>query len=186
MLTMEERKGLSQQKWLVFGAAAAVRLVLAIAFPELPDLLSGRVEISTPITSFKRCALIGEATSASWSSIRLLAFANGQQYRKDFSSITMEFPLTMGASSTRYTQYIRCDTMTFIDVRKAPLFLPLFSLLPGDRTFHLTSTLLYTILDIMSANALIQVSETQVASSSHYFTSPRADRRWSSIAVAAR
>jgi phosphatidylinositol glycan class U len=40
---------------LLFGAAAAVRLLLSTVFPALPDLLGGRVEVSTPVTSFKRC-----------------------------------------------------------------------------------------------------------------------------------
>jgi GPI transamidase subunit PIG-U len=39
---------------LLFGAAAAARLLLFTAFPSLPDVLTGRVEISTPVTSFKR------------------------------------------------------------------------------------------------------------------------------------
>lgn len=39
----------------LFGSAAAVRLLLTWAFPGLPDLLSGRVELSTPVTGFKRC-----------------------------------------------------------------------------------------------------------------------------------
>jgi phosphatidylinositol glycan class U len=43
-----------QQKLLLFGAAAAVRLLLFTVFPALPDLLAGRVEVSTPVTSFKR------------------------------------------------------------------------------------------------------------------------------------
>lgn len=43
-----------QQKALLFGAAAAVRLLLFTAFPSLPNLLAGRVEVSTPVTSFKR------------------------------------------------------------------------------------------------------------------------------------
>ncbi|KAF4451207.1 phosphatidylinositol glycan, class U [Fusarium austroafricanum] len=38
----------------VFASAALLRLVLFLAFPGLPDLLTGRVEISTPVTSFKR------------------------------------------------------------------------------------------------------------------------------------
>ncbi len=44
----------ASQKALLFGAAAAVRLLLFAAFPSLPDLLTGRVEISTPVSSFKR------------------------------------------------------------------------------------------------------------------------------------
>ncbi|KAF2110447.1 CDC91 cell division cycle 91-like protein [Lophiotrema nucula] len=45
---------IDQQKALLFGAAAAVRLLLFTAFPSLPTLLAGRVEVSTPVTSFKR------------------------------------------------------------------------------------------------------------------------------------
>lgn len=42
----------------VYIGAALLRLVLTLAFPGLPDLLTGRVEISTPVTSFKRCMLL--------------------------------------------------------------------------------------------------------------------------------
>ncbi|KAI0126608.1 PIG-U-domain-containing protein [Xylariales sp. AK1849] len=38
----------------LYIAAAAFRLLLFTAFPGLPDLLTGRVEISTPVNSFKR------------------------------------------------------------------------------------------------------------------------------------
>jgi phosphatidylinositol glycan class U len=43
-----------QQPLLLYGAAAAVRLLLFTAFPSLPTLLAGRVEVSTPVSSFKR------------------------------------------------------------------------------------------------------------------------------------
>lgn len=46
-----------QQKAALFAAAAAVRLLLFQAFPSLPDRLAGRVELSTPVSSFKRCTL---------------------------------------------------------------------------------------------------------------------------------
>jgi phosphatidylinositol glycan class U len=49
MHTSMDRKAL-----LLFGAAAGVRFLLFTAFPSLPDTLTGRVEISTPVTSFKR------------------------------------------------------------------------------------------------------------------------------------
>ena len=42
-------------KTLLFSTAAALRILLVVAFPGLPDLLTGRVEISTPVNSFKRC-----------------------------------------------------------------------------------------------------------------------------------
>ncbi|KAL8792638.1 MAG: hypothetical protein Q9195_004766 [Heterodermia aff. obscurata] len=45
---------LDRRKITLFGAAAVLRLILFVAFPSLPKLLAGRVEISTPVTSFKR------------------------------------------------------------------------------------------------------------------------------------
>ena len=41
-------------KTLVFTAAVALRLLLVVTYPDLPDLLTGRVEVSTPFDSFKR------------------------------------------------------------------------------------------------------------------------------------
>ncbi|KAK6949353.1 hypothetical protein Daesc_009428 [Daldinia eschscholtzii] len=38
----------------LYAAAALLRLILFAVFPGLPDLLTARVEISTPVTSFKR------------------------------------------------------------------------------------------------------------------------------------
>lgn len=46
---------MDRRKAGLFGVAAVVRLLLFTSFPGLPDLLTGRVEISTPVTSFKRC-----------------------------------------------------------------------------------------------------------------------------------
>ena len=45
---------IDRRKLLLFSAATATRLILFYGFPTLPDLLTGRVEISTPVTSFKR------------------------------------------------------------------------------------------------------------------------------------
>lgn len=45
---------IDRRKAILFGAAAALRVLLCVVFPSLPDLLTGRVEISTPVTSFKR------------------------------------------------------------------------------------------------------------------------------------
>lgn len=42
----------------LFAAAAALRLLLFTVFPSLPALLTSRVEISTPVTSFKRRTLL--------------------------------------------------------------------------------------------------------------------------------
>ena len=45
---------IDRRKAALFASAIAVRLLLCTVFPSLPDLLTGRVEISTPVTSFKR------------------------------------------------------------------------------------------------------------------------------------
>ena len=39
---------------ILFVAAIALRLFLAATFSSLPDLLTARVEISSPVNSFKR------------------------------------------------------------------------------------------------------------------------------------
>lgn len=46
---------IDRRKAVLFGTAAAIRLLLFTGFPGLPDLMTARVEISTPVTSFKRC-----------------------------------------------------------------------------------------------------------------------------------
>lgn len=58
---------IDRRKALLFGSATALRLLLFFAFPSLPDLLTGRVEISTPVTSFKRCE---------WLNFEVVALAN--------------------------------------------------------------------------------------------------------------
>lgn len=91
-----------RNKLILFGTAAAVRLSLAAAFPALPDLLTGRVEISTPVTSFKRCTSIAEAHSRSTAEKEQGAEADDTQCRRACSSTTMACPLMTEVSSTRY------------------------------------------------------------------------------------
>jgi phosphatidylinositol glycan class U len=43
-----------RRKLWVFGTALALRVLLFVLFPGLPDLLTGRVDVSTPVSSFKR------------------------------------------------------------------------------------------------------------------------------------
>ncbi|KAL9632626.1 MAG: hypothetical protein Q9204_003718 [Flavoplaca sp. TL-2023a] len=45
---------IDRRKVLLYASAAALRFLLFTAFPRLPNLLTGRAEISTPVTSFKR------------------------------------------------------------------------------------------------------------------------------------
>lgn len=51
----------SKHKAALFVAAAALRLLLFHAFPQLPARLAGRVELSTPVSSFKRCTFPSSA-----------------------------------------------------------------------------------------------------------------------------
>ena len=84
----------------VFAGAALLRLVLFLAFPGLPDLLTGRVEISTPVTSFKRCKRATSSRHFQVSSVHLLT-AFSTQYKKDFSSTRIMYRLTMAASTIK-------------------------------------------------------------------------------------
>ncbi|KAF2735522.1 PIG-U-domain-containing protein [Polyplosphaeria fusca] len=132
-----------QQKALLFGAAAAVRLILFTAFPSLPNLLAGRVEVSTPVTSFKR---LQEGL----------------------------FLYTHNVSPYDGGVY-----------HQAPLLLPLFSLLPDPSYYPFATNLLYTALDLLAAQALVQIAESSQAVTPRLFKSSRKDLRWSSLAIAA-
>ncbi|KAH8594591.1 GPI transamidase-like protein component PIG-U [Bisporella sp. PMI_857] len=134
---------IDRRKATLFGAAAAVRLLLFTSFPTLPDLLTGRVEVSTPVTSFKR---LQEGLFL---------------YNHNVS------PYDGGV------------------YHQAPLLLTLFSLLPSSSNYPFFTHLLYILVDLLSANALMQIADSGEAGSSKLYTSPRKDKRWSSYAVAA-
>lgn len=127
----------------VFAAAAAIRLLLFTAFPQLPDTLTGRVEISTPVTSFKR---LQEGLFL---------------YNHNVS------PYDGGV------------------YHQAPLLLPFFSLLPDYKTWPLFTNLIYILVDLLSAVALMKIADSGESVSSKLYTSPRKDRRWSSTIVSA-
>jgi phosphatidylinositol glycan class U len=67
------------------------------------------------------------------------------------------------------------------------LFLPLFSLLPSPATFfgRLISIILYTALDILSADCLYEIAASGVAVASSVYSSPRRDESWKPVSVAA-
>ena len=65
---------------------------------------------------------------------------------------------------------------------QAPLLLPLFSLLPS---FSIFTYLLYTAVDLLSASALVKIADSGEAGSSKLFTSPRREKRWSGLVIAA-
>ncbi|KAF2705000.1 PIG-U-domain-containing protein [Pleomassaria siparia CBS 279.74] len=131
------------QKALLFAAAAAVRLLLFTAFPSLPSLLAGRVEVSTPVTSFKR---LQEGL----------------------------FLYTRNVSPYDGGVY-----------HQAPLLLPLFSLLPNPSYSPFATNVFYTMVDLLSAYALMQIANSGQATVTRLFTSSRKELRWSSVAIAA-
>ncbi|MCJ1391018.1 hypothetical protein MMC18_003879 [Xylographa bjoerkii] len=133
---------IDRRKIALFGAAAVLRIVLFVAFPSLPDLLTGRVEISTPVTSFKRLQ-----EGLFLYTHRVSPYDGGVFYQ-------------------------------------APLLLPLFALIPSS-VFSIVTSLLYVLLDISCADALIRIANSCESTCSRMFTSPRKDVKWDSLAVAA-
>ncbi|KAI9729532.1 MAG: hypothetical protein M1834_006728 [Cirrosporium novae-zelandiae] len=134
---------IDRQKGLLFGAAAGLRLLLLLAFPGLPNLLAGRVEISTPVTSFKR----------------------------------------LQEGLFLYTHNVSpYDGGVF---HQAPLLLPFFSLLPNPLSFPLATSLLYIGLDLLCADAVIQIAESGESVASRLFVSPRKAIRGNSLHIAA-
>ncbi|KXX83108.1 Phosphatidylinositol glycan anchor biosynthesis class U protein [Madurella mycetomatis] len=127
----------------LYIGAAVLRLTIFTLFPGLPDLLTGRVEISTPVTSFKR---LQEGLFL---------------YNHNVS------PYDGGV------------------YHQAPLFLPLFSLLPSSTSLPIFTYLLYIVVDLLSASALWRIADSGEAGSSALFTSPRREKRWTGFVIAA-
>lgn len=68
---------------------------------------------------------------------------------------------------------------------QAPLLLPLFSLLPDVKVWPIFTALLYTVVDIVSADALAQIASSGEAGQSRLYASPRRGKKPSGLAVAA-
>lgn len=70
---------------------------------------------------------------------------------------------------------------------QAPLLLPLFSLLPSPSLWagRIASILLYTALDVLSADCLYDIAKSGAAAVSSVYRSPRADRSWQPESVVA-
>ncbi|KAL3438942.1 GPI transamidase subunit PIG-U [Aspergillus tetrazonus] len=132
-----------RRKVAVFGGALALRLLLLLLFPSLPDLLTGRVEVSTPVTSFKR---LQEGLFL---------------YNRNVS------PYDGGV------------------FHQAPLLLPIFSLLPNAQQYPIPTALLYSLVDLLNANALVTISDSAQAVSGRLCTSSRKLIKWDGIVVAA-
>lgn len=69
---------------------------------------------------------------------------------------------------------------------QAPLLLPIFSLLPDPIKYPLATILLYTILDLLAADALMKIAESGQAYFSRFYISPRKDLALSPVLVGAR
>jgi GPI-anchor transamidase subunit U len=149
-----------RRKATLFASAAAVRLLLFTSFPGLPDLLTARVEISTPVTSFKRCKL---------------TFNLAQQFSTDRCTV-QEGLFLYDHNVSPYDGGV---------YHQAPLLLNLFSLLPNSSTYPIFTYLLYILVDLASANALMAIADSGEAGSSKLYTSPRKEKRWSSYSIAA-
>lgn len=168
-----------RQTALVFGAAATLRLLLFTASPSLPDLLTGRVEVSTPVSSFKRCEIHYSYNLHYAYSLHIvqegLFLYNHNVSPYDggvFHQVSIEFARVQGG-------------VYLLNIFQAPLFLPLFSLLPNSLTHPFATYLLYTFVDLLGANALMRIAQSGQNVSTRLYTSPRKDLRWSPVALAA-
>ncbi|KAL2003816.1 hypothetical protein VTN02DRAFT_2170 [Thermoascus thermophilus] len=132
-----------RRKLAVFASAFALRVLLFCAFPSLPDLLTGRVEVSTPISSFKR----------------------------------------LQEGLFLYTRNVSpYDGGVF---HQAPLLLPIFALLPNAQNFPLVTGVVYSLVDLLNANALITISNSAESVSGRLHTTTRRNIRWDGILIAA-
>ena len=68
---------------------------------------------------------------------------------------------------------------------QAPLLLPLFSLLPDFSALPIFTHLFYITVDLLSADALAIIADSGEAGASRLFKSPRRDKRWCGLIVAA-
>ncbi|EER45176.1 transamidase complex subunit PIG-U [Histoplasma capsulatum H143] len=131
-----------RRKLCVFGGAITLRILLFTLFPTLPDLLTGRVEVSTPVSSFKRRKL------------------------KPCSHMNVS-PYDGGV------------------YHQAPILLPIFSLLPQSASHPLLAGLVYVLLDLLNAVALISISDSGESVVSRLYTSTRKHIRWDGVSIAA-
>jgi phosphatidylinositol glycan class U len=68
---------------------------------------------------------------------------------------------------------------------QAPLLLPLFALLPSPADYPIATTVLYIVVDLLSAYAIGQIANSGQNVATRLFTSSRKNLRWSSLAITA-
>jgi GPI-anchor transamidase subunit U len=125
-----------QQRLAIYAGAALLRLLVFFTITSIPDFLTSQVEISTPVSSFKR---LQEGLFL---------------YRRGVS------PYDGGL------------------FHQAPLLLVIFELIPWPGV-------IFTILDLVNALALEQITESGESVATRLFKSPRADDRFEATAIAA-
>lgn len=54
---------IDRRKALVIAAAIVGRILVFAFFPQIPELLTGQVEVSTPVSSYKRCKALDPLAS---------------------------------------------------------------------------------------------------------------------------
>lgn len=126
-----------------------------------------------------------DVSACTWRLIRGNSFVlmSRQCKKVCFSTLTASLPM-MGAFSTRCVSYSLLCLKYANKSMKAPLLLPLFALIPSS-AFSILTSLLYILLDLLSANALIQIADSGQSTSTRLFTSSRKDKKWDSIAIGA-
>lgn len=168
-----------RRKLAVFGSAVALRVLLFVLFPALPDLLTGRVEVSTPLNSFKRCTPRQFYRLKLNISNSLLVQEGLFLYKRGVS------PYDGGVfHQVSYSGSASNDPHTNGHATQAPILLPIFSLLPQS-SYPLIGGLIYILLDVLSANALIKISDSGESVVTRLYTSPRKHIRWGGVAIAA-
>ena len=155
------------RKQSLYLAAAALRLLLFVGFPGLANLLTGRVEVSTPVTSFKRCKWASLQTQLPRPILRFLTY---------LPSVVQEGLYLYNHNVSPYHGGV---------FHQAPLLLPLFSLLPDFSALPIFTHLLYIAVDVLGADALATIADSGEAGASRLFKSPRRDKRWCGVIVAA-
>ena len=86
--------------------------------------------------------------------------------------------------SSRMRKWVLKWASKLMFVLQAPLLLSLFSLFPSA-TFSLFTSILYIFLDLLGANALMQIAASGESGSPRLYTSPRKGMIWDSIAIGA-
>lgn len=141
----------------VLVLALALRLAIFFLFPSIPQTLANRVEISTPVTGYKR---LQEG---------LFLYKHGVSPYDGGVFHQVGCPI-----SGPLAYQLTCAF-------QAPLLLAFFSTFPSQIFINLV----YTLADISSALSIAAIASSGIAASSPLYTSPRKSLQWPPWRVAA-